>query len=557
MEKELKRAVIVVAILSVLVVMLTLSMSANMMLLYMWVIPAESIPTIRVVTSAALVALVFMLIFDQLRSALLRRLSVYLNESLGQHILLGMFKDRAEMKRGESSVAMEDLSKVRGFLQSPIATSFLDALISPLELVIIFIISPEMGLLALAGMLVIIGTKLFGRKSIRTLLRNANQRFGIANAFTQECLHNAQSVQAMGMQTQLASRWRSLQDDMLANQSVASDKAGIHSALIKSQTWILQVLLMGVGTLLIISGQIHSGLMIVAVIIAGRVIQPTQVVIDGWEQYQNARDAFDRLKDFWKKLQEEAQAPKLELPRPAGELKAESLIFGAGGKVILRGISFDLEPGQTLGIIGPSGAGKTTLAKLITGSVRPTNGVIRLDGADMHQWDQDKLGPFIGYLPQDVELFAGTIAENISRFQTVELEKVHQAASLAQVDEAIMGLPGGYDTVLDERGQNLSGGFRQRIGLARAMFGDPSLIILDEPDASLDQSGMQALEQAIQKAREAKVSLVLVTHRQKLLLLTDKLLMLKEGQVGLYGSTQEVLQKLMSPPSKPMAQVPS
>ena len=548
MEKELKRTVVVVILLSVLVVGLTLSMAANMMMLYMWVIPAESISTIYTVTSAALVALVFMLIFDLLRFALLRRYSVYLSENLGERILLGMFKDRANQQKGESTAAMEDLTKVRAFLHSPVATAFLDALIAPLELVIVFIVSPPMGALALVGMLAILGTKFFGRNTIRTLLRSAGQRFGLANSFAQECVYNAQAAQAMGMQPQLSSRWRRLQDDMIVDQAGASEKAGVHAALIKSQTWIIQALLMGVGTYLILSGDMHPGLMIIAVIIAGRVIQPTQVVVDGWEQYQNARDAFARLREFWKNL--EAEPPKLELPRPEGQLKAESLVYGVAGKIILRGISFDLEPGQTMGIIGPSGAGKTTLAKLITGSVRPVNGILRLDGADMYQWDQDKLGPYIGYLPQDVELFAGTVADNISRFQDVDPETVREAARRAHVDEIIMQLPHGYETLLEERGQNLPGGLRQRIGLARAMFGDPRLLILDEPDANLDQLGLEALEKTIQMAREKKITLVLVTHRQKLLLSTDKLLMLKDGQAALYGPTREVLQKLLLPPPK-------
>ena len=302
MDKQLKKTLLVVVLLSILVVALTLSMAANMMMLYMWVIPAESISTIYTVTSAALVALVFMLVFDLLRNALMRRFSVYLNENLGEWILLGMFKDRAELKKGESTVAMEDLGKVRAFLQSPVATAFLDALIAPLELLIVFFISPEMGALALVGMMVIVGTKFLGRKSIRSLLRLANQHFNVANAFAQECVHNAQSAHAMGMQPQLANRWRGMQDAMIADQSEASEKAGVHSAVIKSISWNMQVLLMGVGTYLIVSGSIHAGLMIIAVIIAGRVIMPMQVVVDGWEQYQNARDAFDRLREFWTNL---------------------------------------------------------------------------------------------------------------------------------------------------------------------------------------------------------------------------------------------------------------
>jgi PrtD family type I secretion system ABC transporter len=550
MEKELKKTVVVVVLLSILVVGLTLSMAVNMLMLYMWVIPAESISTIYTVTSAALGALVFMLVFDLLRSALLRRFSMYLNEHLGEQILLGVFKDRAELKKGESSVALEDLGKVRAFLQSPVATAFLDALIAPLELLIIFFVSPSLGALALVGMLVIVAIKFLGRKPIQTLLRRANQRFGVANGFAQECVRNAQAVQAMGMQPQLCTRWRGLQDAVIVDQTEASESAGIHSAVIKAISWIMQVLLMGWGTYLIIVGGIDPGLMIIAVIIAGRVIQPMQVVVDGWEQYQNALDAFGRLRQFWQTLEARAQAPKLELPRPEGRLRAESLIYGVAGKVILRGISFDLDPGQTLGIIGPSGAGKTTLARLITGSVAAVNGVLRLDGADMGQWDQDKLGRYIGYLPQDVELFAGTIADNIARLQQAGPDAVREAARLARVDEIIMSLPHGYETLLEERGQNLPGGLRQRIGLARALFGDPRLIILDEPDASLDQAGLEALEQVIQTVRREKISLVLVTHRQKLLLLTDKLLMLRDGQVGLYGPTPQVLQKLLLPAPK-------
>lgn len=545
MEKELRKILLVAGCLSVFVVLLTLSMPFNMIMLFRWVIPSESTGSIMVIASAALAGLVFMLIFDVLRFALLRRFSLYLNQSLGEKILLGMFKDRARQQKGDHSSAMNDLSKVRSFLSSPTSTAFLDAMISPLQLAIVFFISPLMGFLALLCILIILGTKFAGRKGTRELLRSSNRLFARANAFAQESVYNSQAVQAMGMQPQITSRWRGMQDEMVRDQTEASEKAGIHSATTKSMGWIMQVLLMGVGFSLILSGQLGSGFAIIAVIIAGRVIMPMQMVVNGWEEYQNAKDAFARLREYLDMLASEEEKTKLELPRPEGRLKAESLVYGLGGKPIIKGISFDLEPGSTLGLIGPSGAGKTTLARLLTGAAKPQNGVLRLDGADMHQWDQDRLGQFIGYLPQEVELFAGTIAQNISRFQEVNQEAVDEAAALAGVHEIIRNLPHGYDTILEEQGLNIPGGLRQRIGLARALFGDPRLIILDEPDASLDQAGLQALQGIVQKFKEQKITLILVTHRQNLLLYTDKLLMLKNGQVSLYGPSKQVLQKLL------------
>ncbi|MFP4588012.1 MAG: type I secretion system permease/ATPase [Desulfohalobiaceae bacterium] len=545
MEKELRKVLILAICLSVFVVLLTLSLPFNMIMLIRFVVPSESISSIVAIASAALAGLVFMTIFDVLRFALLRRFSVYLNQQLGEKILLGMFRDRALGQKSEFSSAMNDLSKVRGFLNSPTSTAFLDAMIAPLQLAIVFFISKLMGILALVCILIILGTKLATRKSTRELLRSSNQRFARANAFAQECVHNAQAVRAMGMQPQLTNRWRAMQDEMVQDQTEASEKAGVHSAITKSMGWIMQVLLMGVGFGMILSGGMDSGFVIIAVIIAGRVIMPMQMVVNGWEEYQNARDAFLRLREFLAGLKEKEKEEHLELPPPQGRLKAESLVFGQGGKPIIKGISFDLQPGQTLGLIGPSGAGKTTLARILTGTLKPQNGILRLDGADMHQWDQEQLGRYLGYLPQDVELFAGTIGQNIARFQETNLEAIQNAARKAGVDEVISQLPQGYDTELEERGLNLPGGLRQRIGLARALFGEPRILILDEPDSNLDQEGLKALLQIMKQAKQEKMTLVLVTHRPQLLQFTQQLLMLKNGQVAMYGPSKQVLQKLL------------
>ena len=545
MQKELRKVLIITIALSVFVVLLTLSLPFNMILLIRWVIPSESPSSIPVIASAAIAGLLFMTIFDVVRFALLRRFSVYLNHKLGEKILHKMFQERALGKKGDSSAAMNDLSKVRSFLNSPTSTAFLDAMISPLMLLIVFYISPLMGILAVVCILIILATKLLTRKSTRELLRSSNQRFSQANAFAQECVHNSQAVQAMGMQPQLTQRWRSMQDEMVRDQTQASEKAGVHSAITKSMGWIMQVLLMGVGFSMILTGQLDSALVIIAVIIAGRVIMPMQMAVNGWDEYQNAKDAFHRLRAYLAGLEEQEKEASLDLPPPEGHLKAESLVYGQDSKPIIKGISFDINPGQTLGIIGPSGAGKTTLVRILTGSVRPQNGILRLDGADMHQWDQEQLGPHIGYLPQEVELFAGTIGQNISRFQEADPEQIQAAARLAGLEETIEQLPDGFDTMLEERGLNLPGGLRQRIGLARALFGEPRIIILDEPDSSLDQEGLNALFQILKQAQDKSQTLIIVTHRPKLLQHTHQLLMLKNGQVAMYGPSKQVLQKLL------------
>jgi PrtD family type I secretion system ABC transporter len=547
MEEELKKNLRLAILLSVFISMLNLILPFNMLMLFWFVIPSESISNIYVIAFAATAGLLFMTIFDRLRFALMRRFSLRLNEELGEKILLGLLQDRSLEQKGSYSSAMEDLTRVRNFLNSPTSSAFLDSLVSPLQLAILFFISPVIGALAAVCILIILTVMLAGRKPTRELLQRANKHFAKVNNLARECVENSQAVAAMGMQPQLNKRWREMQDEMITDQTEASEKAGVHSAITKSMGWIMQVVLMGAGTAMMMAGTLDSGMAIIAVIIAGRVIMPMQMVVNGWKQYQNARDAFLRLKELLAELRKKEKKEILELPPPKGQLKAEALMYAIGGKPIIRGISFDLEAGQTLGLVGPSGAGKSTLARILTGVVPPHSGILRLDGADIHKWDQNKLGGYIGYLPQDVELFEGTVARNIARFHETDMEKILEAARKSGLDGIIGGMPEGYDTKIEERGFNLPGGLRRRIGLARALFGNPRILILDEPDANLDHEGLVSLVQIIKNAHEEQTTVILITHRLQLLQFTHQLLMIKNGQATMYGPTSQVLPKLLNP----------
>lgn len=550
MDKELKKITLMALGLSVFVVLLTLAIPFNMIMLFRFVVPSESESSIIPLASAALVGLLFMAVFESLRFALLRKFSLYLDKMLGEKILLGMITDYAQQQKSEYSVAMNDLTKVRSFFASPASTALLDTAIAPLQMILVFFLSPIMGFLSVICILVIMSTKFIGSKHSKEMLYKARLRFNATNNFAQECTQNAHVVQAMGMQPQLLKKWREMQNEVVKNQAIASESAGVHSAFTKSMGWIMQVLLMGIGFSLVLTGEIDGGFMIIAVIIAGRLIMPMQGVVNGWKEIVEAKDAYTRLKLFAEEMEKKEKKENFSLPKPKGELKAESLVYSLNKKALIKSVSFELNPGQSLGLIGLSGAGKSTLAKLLTGTIRPQNGVLRLDNADMHQWDQDQLGKHIGYLPQEVELFPGTIFQNIARFQDVEFNLVEEAAIFAGVHQTILELPDGYDTVLEEQAINLPGGLRQRIGLARSVFGMPTLLILDEPDANLDKEGIKALIRLIKKSKLNKITLILITHRKTLLLALDKIMMLQDGQTVLYGPRKDIMNKIFSRQSK-------
>ena len=351
----------------------------------------------------------------------------------------------------------------------------------------------------------------------------------------------------MGMWRPLRERWMAKQHEVLALQAQASDRAGILVSATKFIRAFLQIAILGTGAYLSIIQESTPGAMIAASIIMGRALAPVELVVAHWKSFLGARSAYDRISDLVRAVPR--QAERMKLPDPVGQISVENLaVAPPGGKrPTVHGVTFRLSPGTALGVVGPSAAGKSTLARALVGVWPILMGAIRIDGGELSNWDNEQLGQHIGYLPQDIELFSGTIAENICRFQAVDSNQVVAAARLAGVHDMVQGLPEGYNTQIGDGGQSLSGGQRQRIGLARALYGMPALVVLDEPNASLDAEGEAALLQAIEQLKKNKCTVVLVTHKTKILSVMDKLLVMANGQVRGFGDKDDVFAKLIAP----------
>jgi ATP-binding cassette subfamily C exporter for protease/lipase len=375
-------------------------------------------------------------------------------------------------------------------------------------------------------------------------LTEANTMAIAASNLATNNLRNAEVIESMGMLPNLMNRWLKLHSRFLNLQAEASQKAGIVNAVTKFFQVSLQSLVLGFGALLVIEGRITAGMMIAASILVGKAMGPVQQVIAVWKSWSGTRSAYDRLNALL--TSNPAREAGMELPKPLGNLAVEAVFAGPPGtnQQVVRNVSFAIAPGDALGVIGPSGSGKSTLARLLVGVWPTLSGKVRLDGADIYSWNKGELGPNVGYLPQDIELFGGTVSDNIARFGEVDAEKVVEAAKRAGVHDMILHLPKGYDTVLADGGGGLSGGQKQRLGLARAMYGDPALIVLDEPNSNLDDIGEQALVQAVLDLRRRGKTIVLITHRTSIIGVTSKLLLLRDGTVQAFGPTDQVLAAL-------------
>ena len=421
-----------------------------------------------------------------------------------------------------------------------------EATVGIVFLLVLFLIHPIWGWAALIGAVLQVGLAWWNESTTRPPLTQANRTAIAAQQSADGMLRNAEVVEAMGMMRALHGRWWRLQQEFLRLQALASDRAGVFAAITKWVQTVWGSLLLGLGAWLVLENVLPGGaaMMIVGSVLAARVLAPLVQLVTQWRGVVGARDAWQRLEQLLQQVP--PQPPVMSLPAPRGALSVEGVIVAPPGTQvpILRGVAFALQPGEALAVVGPSGSGKTTLARALVGLWPSAGGKVRLDGADVYAWPKAELGPYLGYLPQGVDLIEGTIAENIARFGDVDTPRVREAARLVGLDAFIESLPQGYDTPVGPEGVNLSGGQRQRIALARALYGDPVLVVLDEPNASLDEAGDAALVNAIRTLKARGTTFVVITHRTSVLVAIDKILVLADGMTKAFGPRDDVLAAL-------------
>ncbi|MEA5671210.1 type I secretion system permease/ATPase [Pseudomonas sp. MH2] len=541
---EFKSTLISVGCFTALINILMLVPSIYMLQVYDRVLTSQNETTLWMLTLMVVGFFAYMGVLEAVRSFIVIRVGHRLEQRFNLNIYRAAFERNLRQGDGAAGQALNDMTQVRQFVTGPALFAFFDAPWFPVYLAVIFLFNVWLGVLASAGALLLVLLAMLNERLTQRPLAEASNLQQQSSSLAGSQLLNAESIQAMGMLGALRQRWFALHGRFLELQNRASDTSAVITATSKSLRLCLQSLVLGLGALLVIEGQMTPGMMIAGSILMGRVLAPIDQLIAVWKQWSGAQLAYKRLETL---LQEHPEPPvPMSLPAPDGQLSIEQVSGGPPGRrfATVQQVSFALAPGEVLGVLGASGSGKSTLARLLVGVWQPLAGHVRLDGAELSQWDRDALGPHIGYLPQSIELLRGSIAENIARFGELDGHKVVEAARLAGVHELILRLPQGYDTRLGEGGGDLSGGQKQRIALARALYGSPCLIVLDEPNSNLDSLGEAALANAIVQLKALERTVVLVTHRSAALAQADKLLVMNDGRVQAFGPARDILQAL-------------
>jgi ATP-binding cassette subfamily C protein len=548
------RTFIAVGIFSVFVNLLMLTMPIYLFQISDRVLTSRSMDTLAMLSLLALGLILVLSLLDTLRRQVLGRLATKMETILGGPVIASVVTS-APASDGGNMLPLRSLHQVRSFMSSPTMVVLFDAPLAPLYFAAVFLIHPSLGFVTLAAGGLLLAIAIINQRATSPPLGQASAYASKADAQADALARNAQVINAMGMLNESFLQWGREQTGALTRQMTALDLSFWISGASRFFRLLTQIAILGWGAYLALDSQLTGGMMIAASIIAGRALQPLEGMIEGWRSVVLTHAAYGRVKAAVEALQRER--PKLRLPKPQGRLTVEKILYLPPGtkEPVLNGVNFELKPGETLAIVGPSGSGKSTLARILVGCLLPTAGKVRLDGTELRNWDRRQFGEYTGYLPQEVELFPGSIKDNVCRMRRdLPDDRIFSAAVISGVHDMICQLPSGYETVLERNGAPLSGGQKQRIALARAFFGDPAMVVLDEPNSNLDAAGEQALTETLLRAKDKGVTTIVITQRPALLNIVDKVLILRAGRADAFGPPKDVLRRALS--AKPGASQP-
>lgn len=548
---ELGRALVAVGLFSALINVLYLTGSFYMMQVYDRAIPSRNIPTLVALSVLALILYVGQCAIDLSRQRVLSRMARLVDERLSPRVF--RLLSRLPLTSGGAAIGLQpvrDLDQIRNFLAGGGPLGFLDLPWMPFYLGICFLFHPAIGVAALAGAVILLCLTIITQVMTRKSIDVATQLGGARMSLGESSRRNAEVVAAMGMGERLSPVWDKLNQMYLDANQRGNDVAGGLGGVSRVARMALQSGVLGLGAYLVIQGEASAGVIIAASILSARALAPVELVIANWKGFTSARQSWSRLRHNFSLCPEQNATLPLPMPRSALSVEGVSLVPPGGQRAVVRDVSFRLEAGSALGIVGPSASGKSSLARALVGVWRPVRGVVRLDGAALDQWSSETLGSALGYLPQDIQLFEGTVAQNISRFeQDADPEAVIRAAEQAGVHEMVVQLPNGYETRIGEGGAALSGGQKQRIALARALYGDPFLVVLDEPNSNLDTEGEQALTRAIANVRARSGIAIVIAHRPSALAAINQVLVMADGAAKAFGPKEQIMRPAAQPRS--------
>jgi ATP-binding cassette, subfamily C, bacterial len=542
-----RRTFIGIGVFSVFVNLLMLTMPIYLFQISDRVLTSRSVETLLMLSLVAFGFILVLSLLDTLRRQVLGRLATRMETILGGPVIASIVTSAPASDSG-SIVPLRSLHQVRSFMSGPTMIVLFDAPMAPLYFAAVFLIHPSLGFVTVGAGVLLAVIAFINQRATSTSQMLASGHTSRADAQAESLARNAQVINAMGMLNESVLQWGREQRQALTSHMKSLDAGFWISGTSRFFRLLTQIAILGWGAYLALEGQLTGGMMIAASIIAGRALQPLEGMIEGWRSVTQTRAAYARVKAAVELTQREK--PKLQLPKPLGRLTVEKILYLPAGtkEPVLNGVSFELQPGESLAIVGPSGSGKSTLARILVGCLLPTAGKVRLDGTELRNWDRRQFGEYTGYLPQEIELFPGSIKENVCRMRgDLPDDTVYAAAVLSGVHDMICQLSSGYETVLERNGAPLSGGQKQRVALARAFFGEPAMVVLDEPNSNLDSAGEQALTETLVRAKQKGVTAVVITQRPALLSIVDKVLILRGGRAEAFGPPKEVLRRVLAP----------